>query len=198
MENLIRYVNPKGPLPATAGTKSGPLLIMGTAACLWEDLAKYDHLHDGERMAVNDAMAYYRNFSSHRLDHGAALHSDWLSVWAAAANMRCKELGEPGICTHSQIKYLDLPEIVWPLHRDGGTAGLFAVLIGLLMGFDRIVLAGSPIDGSRHFFESELNAVRFYSADTYRDEWLRARDAVFNGRVKSLSGRTREWLGEPQ
>jgi len=187
VKELLRYVNPKGPLPDIAGTKSGDLLVMGTAACLWDDLSRYDDQHKGERLAVNDAIFYYPVFASFKLNHGVSLHCDFLSVYTH---------GSPSLPTHSNISSNGgHPTHVWPLQRDGGTGGLFAVLIGLLMGFDRIILAGSPIDGSGHFYYPGKTAL--YGDSIVRDEWLRARDAVFKGKVKSLSGCTREWLGEP-
>jgi hypothetical protein len=200
MKHLLQYVNPQGQLPDLVNTKYGKdLLIMGTAACLWEDLDRYDDRHGGERLAVNDAAAYYPQYSAHRLDHIAALEGNWLDSWSYAAKDWAAKHGGHSAYTHSHMKFAHWggePRYVWPLKRDGGTVGLFAVLIGLLMGFDRIILAGSPIDASPHFYHIEKE-YRFYINESVRSEWLRARDAVFNGRVKSLSGWTREVLGEP-
>ena len=193
MKQVLDYVNPKGPLPDVAGTKSGDLLIMGIAACLWDDLSRYDHLHTGDRMAVNEAMIHYPE----RLDHGVSLHADQMYGLAFKQFFHGAHKGWPVIQTHAHIPNHAV-KYVWPLTRDGGTTGLFAVLVALLMGYDRIILAGSPVDDSPAFYHpAPYPKDLSYGRQIIRDEWQRAIDGCFGGRVKSLSGWTREQLGEP-
>ena len=88
-------------------------------------------------------------------------------------------------------------QFVWRLAQDGGTSGLFACFVGLLLGYTRIVLAGIPCDNTPHYFDPLP-----YGGKLDRESpaalWLWARDHVFHGRVTSLSGRTRDWLGAPR
>jgi hypothetical protein len=185
MKDLINYVQPHGDLPQIAWTKSGSLLIIGCAVCVWDDLASYDHLHEGDRMGINDIIIHYQG--PNKLQHGASLHPDVLATF----------IEDSLFCTHSIFTHKEQPKYVWHLKRDGGTSGLFGVLIGLLMGYDKIILAGSPIDSNPNFYNAGVASQVHYGTKPCRDEWLRARDAVFRGRVKSLSGNTRDWLGEP-
>lgn len=194
MKQLLRYVNPQGELPGIAGTKSGPLLVCCTAACVWDDLRSFNY--DGyDVMAIADMMTYFPG----PLAHGVSLHDDWMMSYAFQQFYRGSHANWPPMKTHSGIstKKNDWVKYVWPLHRDGGTSGLFGVLIGLLMGYDRIVVAGSPLDDGPHFWEPPWIKREFYGRPTILKEWERARDAVFDGRVKSLSGNTRELLGAP-
>jgi hypothetical protein len=70
----------------------------------------------------------------------------------------------------------------WPIATRGGTSALLAVCIALMMGFDRVVLAGVHIDGE-------------YSQ--CRGPWLERRKAL-SGRICSVSPRgtfTRDTFG---
>ena len=192
MEKLIAYVNPRGPLPAIAGTKSGPLLIIGSGAGVWEDLEKYQH--QGDRMAINDIMNYFPG----QLQHGVTLHEAKLPMWTFNQAWEGSKGGWPPMQTHSH-QPSHYVRHVWPLVRDGGTSGLFGVLIGLLMGYERIILAGTPCDDSPRFFDPPWKLHAQFGLETVHQEWQRARDEVplFKERVRSLSGNTRNWLGAP-
>jgi len=191
-KELINYVNPHGPLPEIDRTKQGALLIIGSASCVWEDLRRYDPLHNGDRMAINNMMAHYVG----RLDHGVTIHYDWLPGWGFRQAYLASHVPWEPMATHSGVKR-SWVKYAWPLKRDGGTSGLFGVLIALLMGYQKIVLAGMPCDDSPNFCDSPYGKHAQYGRETVHREWLSARDAVFKGRVKSLSGNTAKWLGEP-
>jgi hypothetical protein len=72
------------------------------------------------------------------------------------------------------------------------SSGVYAVKVALEDGFDRIVLAGVPLDGSKHFKRSEP----WREADVYM-HGFKDYQLHFAGRVRSMSGRTREALGFP-
>jgi hypothetical protein len=192
MKILLRYVNPTGELPLLVNTKQGKnLLVIGSASGVWDDLKKVNP-DDYDLMGINHMMIHYPG----RLDHGATLHSDHMPGFAffqgyEASNKPCQMM-----MTHSNFKN-EWVKTVWPIHRDGGTSGLFGVFIGLLMGYDKIVLAGCPCDDSRHFYDPPDFVYDAYARDTRLAEWTRANDEIFNGQVKSLSGRTKQLLGEP-
>ena len=193
MEHLLRYVNPQGPLPEVKG--QGTLLVIGSAACVWEDLRHYDQQHgDQDRLAVNDMMAYYPG----RLQYGATLHGEKLPGWTFGQYFLCAKGGWPPMQVHSHV-HRDGIRYVWPLQREGGTSGIFAVMVGLLMGYERIVLAGVPCDASPRFFDPPWKLHAQFGMETVQQEWQRARDEVpmFRERVCSLSGQTKEWLGAP-
>ncbi len=59
-------------------------------------------------------------------------------------------------------------------------------------------LAGMPLDNGPHNGEPPWRMTRFTTEVADQDEhWQRAINFAFEGRVKSLSGRTRDWLGAP-
>jgi hypothetical protein len=179
-------------LPEIAGRYGGPLLIMGGGRCVWEDLERIDSAFGGNRMAVNDIMAYYQG----EIMHGVSLHPEYLPGWIKFRQGHNFGNGAH-VFTHSNRRVGEYPECLWDLDNLGGTSGLFAIFIAFLMGYKSIVLAGIPMDGSGHFFDPHWIETDFSSMTQFQ-VWTWARDNIFKGRVKSLSGNTRRWLGEPQ
>ena len=202
MEDLLKYCNPQGPLPEIAGTKSGALLIMGTGACLWDDLEAYDARHEGDRMGINEASQFYPLMHSRPLHHAVSLHPEFLWSYCVAPDFYGAHRGFTPLQSHAQIRHrvpktVQHPLNLWPLQRDGGTSGPFGVLIGLLMGYERIILSGMPQDGSGYFYNPKHQS--YFHHDAYIVEWNRMRESVpmMNERVRSLSGITREMFGAP-
>jgi len=86
-----------------------------------------------------------------------------------------------------------------------GTSTLFAVRVGLALGYDEIVLCGTPLDNTGRFYDAPgangggLGKTAGGSDTELLDlsEWERYAKQVFNGRVKSMSGKTRQLLGGP-
>ena len=180
IEDLIRYCQPQGPLPKVE--RSGSILVIGSAVCVEDDLERYDHLHHGDRMAVNDAIPWYAG----GLNHAASLHSEKLKAWTSDR--------KENLTIHSARQYEGFPGTIWPIHADGGTSGLFGVIISLLMGYDSIILAGIPNDLSSHF--NDPQPAKLCGTPACDQEWM-IFSKFFDGKVKSLSGRTMEWFGVP-
>jgi hypothetical protein len=65
-----------------------------------------------------------------------------------------------------------------------------------MLGYEEIVLAGIPMDNAGHYFDPPWVATDLADS-AVATVWREARDRVFDGRVKSLSGNTRDWLGAP-
>lgn len=97
---------------------------------------------------------------------------------------------------HAHIKGR-LVHHIWCFANNRGSTSLFAVKCGLLMGYSEIVLCGIPYDGSGRFFDPPGVGKDYEKANGWED-WPKLAASVFDGRVKSMSGRTRELLGEPQ
>lgn len=156
---------------------------------MWDDYARV-RPWPGEIMAVNDIGQYLHE----PLRHWATLHPEFLPGWRYFREKHLYSAGYSLDC-HSH-RHVTGVSVCWGIDNLGGTSGLFGVLIGLLMGYEQIVLAGIPMDNTRHFFEPP-----WYGHDlgdrANELVWRETRDKHFEGRVKSLSGRTREWLGEP-
>lgn len=85
---------------------------------------------------------------------------------------------------------------LWPWPA-GGTSGLGAVLTGIGLGYEPIVLCGMPLDNGPHNGEPHWRGTKFLTEAPPEDKhWRLAIDKVLKGRVRSMSGRTREWLGD--
>jgi len=68
------------------------------------------------------------------------------------------------------------------------------------LGYEEIILCGIPLDDAGHDGEPpwrRTNFTREVAGQINNPEnrfWKEARLKVFEGRVRSMSGRTREWL----
>lgn len=194
MKQLLQYLQPKGRLPDLVQTKHGKqLLIVGSAACVWDDVQALD-VGRYEVAAVNDMMMHWP--WGQRLDHGATLHPEKLPGWAFFQQYQAEKNNWNPMLVHA---LQDKPGVthVWPIQRSGGNSGLFMVFIALLMGYDNIVLAGVPCDDTPRYFDPPWRPHKQLGKVTVLQEWERAAATVFNGRVQSMSGRTRALLGEP-
>ncbi|MHC5035111.1 MAG: hypothetical protein ACYTFZ_08750 [Planctomycetota bacterium] len=85
--------------------------------------------------------------------------------------------------------------VVWEFNGQG-SSGAGAVLAGLAMGYEDVLLAGMPLDDSGHFYDPPYIRSNFL-AEAQERYWTMLRDSVFEGRVRSMSGRSREYLGGP-
>jgi hypothetical protein len=188
--DLWRKLNGPEDPPARLGRHSGALLILGGGAGVWDDYASV-RPWGGEIMAVNDIGAFCHD----RVTHWVTLHPEFMAGWLEYRRRHCYGEGsKPFVHTFRAHATADA---VWPLEAAaGGTSGLFAAFVGLLLGYERIVLAGIPMDGGPHFFDPPWQVTETAARHIVL-QWDQARDDFFEGRVKSLSGRTREWLGAP-
>lgn len=188
--NFVRGVS-ESP-PAIAGNYSGNLLIMGGGRSVWDDLARYDQHHAGDRMAVNDIGSHYHG----EILHWVSLHEEYFAGWVYY-RMRHLYGGGSHVHTHGNRQVGDYPETVWDIENIGGLSGLFACFVGFALGYSRIVLAGIPNDNSGNYFHPPWVATTYGDDSSIFNVWQWANAEVFKGRVTALSGRTARWLGEP-
>lgn len=165
-------------------------VILGSGASLQGDIAALGEW-TGTVIAVNRAGIAYPG----RIDHWVTLHPEMLEGFMEE---RAIAYGPSDFTTWSQRPHDDaqVDRVVTDIEPKG-SSGLFAARIALRhLGCDRVVLAGIPIDDGPHFYDAD--GVRSGPAFRYyRPAWLRARRQEFSGRVRSLSGWTREILGSP-
>lgn len=88
----------------------------------------------------------------------------------------------------------------WPWSGHG-TSGLGAVLTALALGYDEVVMCGIPLDDGPHNGEPHWRHCRFQSSEAAdqvngrpSQPWLKAIRLGFDGRVRSMSGRTKAWI----
>ena len=186
--DIWRKLGGRGEIPARLGRHGGPLLVMGGGRNLWDDVGKV-HPWRGEVMAVNDVGQFWHGIVA----HWVTLHPEYLPGWRHYRQKHCYGENRVPLCHAPKVQ--DGVDMAWPLERYGGTSGLFACWIALMLGYSEVLLAGIPMDNGGHFFDPP-----WYRTDNedraIAIEWTEA-VPIFAGRVKSLSGRTRDWLGGP-
>jgi hypothetical protein len=204
---LTGYGHHKFEKPKIAGSYKGKsLVVCADAACIWGDLEAFGCASYAGRgkvakdgwdfMTINKIVETFPG----EIEHCYSNEPQILHRFIAARRQEyAKEFGAPRN-THSCNEGAKWR---WPWGGQG-TSLLGGVLVGLGLGYDRVVICGGPLDDGPHNGEPHWRACRFKSreacgsVDDDRDaHWKRAIDLAFEGRVKSMSGRTGEWLGRP-
>lgn len=193
-----------------------PLIVVGSAPCLFDDLARANRLFPGAALMLVNGAALAVECAEHVLA-GHASQADEL-----AAARHAKFPGTLPWRMHAS----------WPSRRprppcrsvtdwwgaemsSGATSAGKAVLIGLAMGHGPIILAGAPMDGSG-YFAGDAVAVGAVRGDAscqrvgdprmqqrrtiirYREKFRERASQDWTGIVFSMSGFTRECLpGSP-
>lgn len=165
-----------------------PVIITGSAENLFLDLA---HLREElikppecDVICVNRSVLYYPFF----FQHWASLHADLIRDLQWVKNK----------CSFKTHSHRPAPGIdkVWPIDAWNGDSGLFAARIAVRMEYTKIILCGIPLDSRRKIYQIKENGNSFDCTSNLKLWQGTARDE-FEGRVKSMSGNTREILGEP-
>lgn len=184
-------------MPAKHPTYQGRCVIAGGAMCVWDDIQGFaPEIRGGgtDLMCVNDIGMHMPLKVRHWFSNGPGDVQRWRA---------CRRRGyNEDIVTHA-LEFSSQPGKVhwvwpWPGH---GTSSLNAVYTALQMGYTDVVLCGVPLDNQPNYFSPAWERRNFEREVPDRDGrlkwWGRAADERFNGRVKSMSGRTRELLGAP-
>ena len=196
-EFLHRY-GTFGGLPVVAGAyRDRSVVVCGDALCIWDDLEFFGCRQgngvgkDGwDFFTVNRLVEVFPGKIEHCYSNVAKV------LMRHVACRRDEYVDEFGPPQHTHSRTVGT-EFVWPWHG-GGTSGFGAVLTAVGLGYDRIVLAGMPLTDTPHNGEPPWRKTRFsIEVDDGDEHWQRGIDYAFEGKVKSLSGRTRQWLGGP-
>ena len=145
-------------------------------------------------MCVNDIAMHFPGPVNHLYSN----NNRYLEFWRKARRDQYVKKWGPVVRTHSNIVG---GETTWPW-PGCGTSALGAVYTALML-YDEVVLVGVPLDDTGHYFEppgvesSFSRQVPLKGNGTLK-YWHSAAENVFEGRVTSFSGRTRELLGEPK
>ena len=175
--------------PAAGGYRGcGLLVVAASGRSLWADLARAPT--GGHLMLINHAIPFVGGVAQHL----ASLHEDGLPAWHFFR--RTWRQYEGHMAMHS-AKPHDGVESVWRFDPPPPCSGLFGALVGLALGYGRVVLAGCPEDHGGHFYDPPDTPGDYVAYQNNRPVWQWARDNVFRGRVRSLSGNTKLWLGAP-
>lgn len=171
-------------------------MVMGTGYTLWDDLTKVWELHKGHLMAVNRVILDFCD----PLEHAVGCHPHELllfGLWRRSAYPTHEHMYTHSCCIHDIPSYEEhlIPQFLWDFKGYyNGSSTLYGVLAGLEMGYEEVILAGVPMEGGYYcnpFWSFDYK-------DAFMDDWEKAKKNVFDGRVTSLSGLTRELLGAPK
>lgn len=170
-------------------------IVVGRAAGALEEYVAARALCDFDEVLVVGAMAVH---FPDPLDHLVSFHAEQFDEWAVqrasngyppagcywGARYRGKNLGE-GKTGARPLRYVECV---------GGSSGFVAVQVALApLACERVVLAGMPMQAQGAHVGS---AAPWDEADQYWQTWVEHMEEL-RGRVRSMSGRTRDVLGEP-
>lgn len=163
-------------------------VVLGGASGVWEELSAVKDMLGREpdiAVACNDAGAVYPG----RLHGWASLHAEKIGAW-----MRLRKADDyRAFSIKGHWDHEARVEIV--LERWKGSSGLYAAQIALdVFGASQVVLCGVPLWPEKGHFFSPGKA--WPEAELYR-RGFKAALPVIRGPVRSMSGWTRELLGEP-
>ncbi len=184
------------------GKYSGECLIVAGARCVWDDLEEWTP--HGDVMVINDIGMHLPMEVAHWWSNHHENLPSWLQIRRGGRLWVLNRKDPKPVKLHSlnKMKY----SWPWPGH---GTSSLNAIYTAIALGYDRIVLAGIPLDNNGHYFDpptghrlqGDFNWSHFTQEVPDRNGeprfWKDAAKDIFQGQVKSLSGRTRELLGAP-
>lgn len=180
------------PLPpecaALVGTFSGEATVCGSGHTLKSDLER--HGLRGDVIAINDAGIYVP------CHHWVSCHADYATPWRELQKVRAHygEPSRPDPILHGKQGGIWLP---WPVSgKWAPLTGHLAPIVGLLLGYDKIALAGLPADNGGFFYPYFGNDF-IHDQGFYLDAWRALHHEFFRGAVTSLSGNTKDILGAP-
>lgn len=191
------YGIPAPSIPKIAGRYQGGCVVCADAACVWDDLERFGcrgqnsvEKYGWDFLTVNRLVATFPGRIDHAYSNAGAVLRRFIS---SRRDEYVNEFGPP-FATHSTTAETDW---IWPWHG-GGTSGLGAILTALALGYSSIVVVGMPLDNGPHNGEPPWRVTHIAREVEDGDiHWQRAMALAFRGRVKSMSGKTKEWLGEP-
>ena len=171
------------------------LVIIGSASCASEDLASLDRFRvntpgpgsaHGELVEPWDFMLIGLDAVDKfpgEVKYFVTYHVEDIPE---SINRR-KALG--GNCDFKIISHETKPgvDIVHPHEAPSGSSALMGVLAGIKLGYQRMILAGCPLTGKNP---------KGGSYDNFQKGWQAHLDQ-YAGKVRSMSGWTKEFLGSP-
>jgi len=184
------------------------LIIVARAAGMWEDYAAARDFwqscgYEFDIMCVNSAAIHIKE----HVEHVVTAHPELIP---GINLLRTSQYfnGIKGNTPHYHSDKKATNCYNWEgLGNQVGTSGMLACLIAICLGYERIVLAGMPIDFSRrHYDDPPAHILPRYdlrpsnlACAVYMGSWSYAvnRLETFAKKIRSVSGPTSSWLGKP-
>jgi len=135
---------------------------------------------------VNDMIAKWPK----RADYFCSLHAENLYGWISERERNKFPMGaEVWSDKGHPYKVVEKTATDWQ-----GSSGLFAVKVALVENFDKLVIAGIPMETKHNHIER--NREIWATAASFHPGWI-ANKVILKARVRSMSGWTKNLLGEP-
>ena len=155
------------------------IIITGSAPCAMEDIENIPGYREFDFMAVVlDAVGVF----TWRADYVVTYHPEDIPAIAAKrlyfGNMDYKVISHeahPGV------------DIIEPHIKPSGSSALLGTLASIRMGYNKIILCGCPLEGMN---------VKNGNYANFQKGW-EARAGEFDDKVRSMSGWTAKFLGQP-
>jgi hypothetical protein len=187
----INGIKGNGQVPSVVNSKRGSLIILGTASNMWEDFFEALKIDGGaDLMCLNLAPCFFRQQIEDKkisIHHWVSVHPEFFEI------ADCYLLGEPW--KHSTVS-TKRTDYVWGVSSEG-SSGAFACRIALALGYKKVILCGIPMDNRPHIYDMPETKLPWAEQDHCRSSWEWSKANEFQGRVKSMSGWTKELLGRP-
>lgn len=181
------------------------ILVVGSGHTLWDDL---EHLGgwSGDWMALNyagilvgvereprDKFVYGWGFDVENqapLTHWFSVHGEIMHAWVATRRHNVQLATSPDLETHSTRGDVDR---IWTLRRRGRvSSALQACEVCVGLGYDKIILAGVPMDDGPHFYGRPHEVTSFGKMAENWEPWL----DNLEGKVYPISGNLVNVLGQ--
>lgn len=184
--------------PAYPHKRTGTVLVCGFGPTLYGDLARVGKLRPGApKIAVNNASTALKAlaiFSQH-------YDSNKLGVWAKQQHKNfgpeC-EVHAPGPIDRYDRNKAIYPYVnyFWPQAKGTGTSAWAAAKLARMMGFTEIILCGVPLERGGYADNTFARDFRHpHILKIYRD-YIK-KDTAWHEGVRSMSGWTKRFFGEP-
>lgn len=162
-------------------------LVLGGALCLADDRAAALALFTPDIIIATNSAGMVEDGP---VPHFVSMHPELFPKWLA--ERRAAGRPEPETLWCPIGRPVPRPLVCRTVPSWGGSSGLLAVIVAFEVGYDRVVVAGCPLDQSPHFDDRRP----WRDGPRYREAWTRRR-LDLKDRVRSMSGWTREFVGPP-
>jgi hypothetical protein len=190
---MINDIEINEPIPKELGSRKGNVIILGGGRTVWQDYFNARTiLNSYEIICINDIVLHFKAEPVHHL---ITKHSNIISslIYIGLTRRRGK------VITHSTTASKDV-DVCWDIKDTGGASGLFAAQVAVLLGYEKIVLCGVPMDNSGHYYDpltpQDNNSTMFN--DVSITAWQEmAQIEGLKAKIRSMSGRTMALFNAP-
>ena len=177
------------------------LFVVGPSRTVWDDWEAC-RWKEADVLTVNDIIAYLPE----PVTYAVSLHWDRLLAWYAVRKLLYQDAKPVQLVSSHRRDGIDLAvrflnDDLQVFNKSGSieSSGVYAMCLGLLLGYERIILVGCPGDGSGHLFHPPYRHFPGYADAGAKQAWeqaIRLHPEIAQ-RVRSCSGMTRDLLGDP-